>query len=433
MLGIIEKITAGFILSYVLILFWSLVLNKKINYRKSPFYICLVSLTLVSTINHYLFNNFIKIIIISVFMIISCLKLFKTTLKESVLTIFIEQIIFMISDGIIVILFTFIFNLDVYSANIQLSSILINLVESIIALILFYLLFVRKLYQLTYKLTNKIKTFEVIILCFCIIIFADIFGVALYNKVDFRIFIVINIVFTLFCLIIVLYSLKNKNNYNKVYDKYNTTLNSLKEYELVLDKQRISNHENKNQLLMIRNMLSSDNEKIKNYIDKILENKLIDDDKIMSETFVIPTGGLRGLIYSKLLSMKNLKINYQLIISKEISTLNLLELDDDLMLDICKIIGVYLDNAINAVKRIRKKYITIEMYKENNMLVISVSNNYIGKIDIEKLDEVGYSNTGNGHGYGLPLTKKIISENKKLMNEKKLSKNVFTQILKIKL
>ena len=432
MISIIDKIMGGVVLSYVLILIWSKILNKKISYKEYSFYCCLIILTIATTLNYYFVNNFIKIIIISIFMVICCFLLFRITMKESVLTIIIAQIIFMISDGIVAILFTFVFNLNSYTANLQLSSFLINLVASIISLALFYLLFVRKLYNLILTKTKKLKNFEVAALCLCIIVFGNLFAMSIYNKVNFRFIILINIIFTLFCCLIVLYSLKTKNNYNKVNDKYNTTLNSLKEYESMLDKHRISSHENKNQLLTIRNMLPEDNIELRLYIDKILKNKQKDDDKIMAESVVIPSGGLRGLIYSKLLCMKSLKIKYKLLISKDIKTLNLLKLDDELMLDICKIIGVYLDNAINAVRKLRSKYINIEMYMEDGKMIVSISNNYNGVINIEKIDEVGYSSNGEGHGYGLALAKQIIDNNKKLTNEKKLSKDVFSQILKIK-
>ena len=232
---------------------------------------------------------------------------------------------------------------------------------------------------------------------------------------------------------IVIYSFKTQNNYIKVYDKYNTTLNSLKEYEDILDRYKISNHENKNQLLTIRNMLPKTDKKIISYIDKIIENKLKDNEKAMAEACKIPAGGLRGLIYSKILVMKNSKINYILQISKTVKTVDLINLDDSLMLDICKVIGVYIDNAIEEVKKLKRKYINIEIYLEEKDLIISVSNNYVGMINLDKLEEKGYTSKGKDHGYGLSLTKEIIDSNKKLSNRKVITKDSFSQILKIKM
>ena len=171
-------------------------------------------------------------------------------------------------------------------------------------------------------------------------------------------------------------------------------------------------------------MLSKTNTKTISYIDKMIENQLKDNEKIMMETAKIPSGGLRGLIYSKILLMNELKIKYKLEISKEVRTTDLInDIDDTTMLDICNIIGVYLDNAIQAVEFIGKRNINIEMYQVKKTLIISVSNNYMGQISLDKIEEKGYTSKGKNRGYGLALTKQIINNNKKLSNMKKISKN----------
>jgi len=220
----------------------------------------------------------------------------------------------------------------------------------------------KKLYDFLIKITDRINRNKLIVFSLFIVVIANLLTMFLYYRVEFVYLLIFNTCLTLFCLSIVIYSFKTQNNYIKVYDKYNTTLNSLKEYEDILDRYRISNHENKNQLLTIRNMLPKTNKKIISYIDKIIENKLKDNEKAMVEACKIPAGGLRGLIYSKILVMKNLKINYILEISKEVKTVDLINLDDSLMLDMCQVIGVYIDNAIGEVKKLKKKYINIEIY-----------------------------------------------------------------------
>ena len=103
------------------------------------------------------------------------------------------------------------------------------------------------------------------------------------------------------------------------------------------------------------------------------------------------------------------------------------------MLDICNIIGVYIDNSINAVNKLKKKYINIEMYMDNHKMIISISNNYVGSIDIDKIYNAGYTSNGNGHGYGLVLVKEIVNKNKKLNIKSNLSKDTFSQKLIIEI
>ncbi|MCI8545594.1 MAG: GHKL domain-containing protein, partial [Bacilli bacterium] len=221
----------------------------------------------------------------------------------------------------------------------------------------------------------------------------------------------------------------NRNNYLKVFDKYNTTLSNLKEYEDILNQYRVSNHENKNQLLTIRNMVKNKEKNITDYIDKIVENQLKDNEHLMGQTTVIPEGGLRGLVYSKMLLMKEQNIDFDLSVDKAIRTVQLIGLGDNTVLDICKIIGVFLDNAIEAVSSLNEKFIDLEMSIENKKLYISVSNNYEGTIPMEEIENHGYTTKGEGHGYGLSLVKKLVDENPLLKNEKGVSSEEFMQRL----
>lgn len=309
-----------------------------------------------------------------------------------------------------------------------------NTIISILILLIAKIPIIKNIYKRLVKITENISNKQIIITSFILIIIANLLTMLLYYKIEFKYLLIFNTVLTIFCLVIVIYSFKTKNNYIKVYDKYNTTLNSLKEYEDILDRYRISNHENKNQLLTIRNMLPKTNKKAITYIDTIVENKLKDSDKVMFEVSRIPAGGLRGLVYSKVLTMKELKVEYELEISKDIKTVDLINnIDDSMMLDICKVIGVYIDNAVQEVENLKEKYINIEMYLDNKDLIISISNNYGGRIELDKLENSGYTTKEKGHGYGLTLVKEIIDNNKKLSNQKMITKETFTQMLKIKM
>ena len=103
------------------------------------------------------------------------------------------------------------------------------------------------------------------------------------------------------------------------------------------------------------------------------------------------------------------------------------------MLDVCKIVGVFLDNAIEAVLELKQKHIKITLFTDGEYLNIEISNNFKGNIDLTSIDEKGYTSKSKGHGYGLTLVKEILSKNNKLKNERKINKNIFTQKLKIKL
>ena len=68
--------------------------------------------------------------------------------------------------------------------------------------------------------------------------------------------------------------------------------------------------------------------------------------------------------------------------------------------NICTIVGIFLDNAIEAVSNLNNKYISILFYKENNKIVISISNTYEGIINLEKMNLEGYSKKGINREFG---------------------------------
>jgi len=433
-MDIIKLLLAVFFTIFATLCIWHKLLNRKIDYNNPKFYITLTCLMLIALINYFNVNAYIRITIVTLTLMIFFRFLFKENLQRCIITPIISQMIVMISEMTFAILISLLFKMNNEQiVNTQFGNLLSNLVIAIISVLLIKIPVFSKLYDFLIKITDRINRNKLIVFSLFIVVIANLLTMFLYYRVEFVYLLIFNTCLTLFCLSIVIYSFKTQNNYIKVYDKYNTTLNSLKEYEDILDRYRISNHENKNQLLTIRNMLPKTNKKIISYIDKIIENKLKDNEKAMVEACKIPAGGLRGLIYSKILVMKNLKINYILEISKEVKTVDLINLDDSLMLDMCQVIGVYIDNAIGEVKKLKKKYINIEIYLEEKELIISISNNYEGIIDIDKLEEKGYTSKGKGHGYGLTLTKEIIDNNKNLSNRKVITKDSFSQLLQIKM
>ena len=255
-----------------------------------------------------------------------------------------------------------------------------------------------------------------------------------YMNIPLSIVLVTNTIMGLVIVSIIVKFVTTKSNYQLISNKYETSINSLKEYETMIDKFRVNNHENKNELLTIRNMIKNKDKKIIEYIDALVDNKIKDNEEIMYKTSKIPEGGLRATIYSKLCVMDKYKIKYKLDISKDVRTVDLINLDDELILNICKILGVFLDNAIEEVKKNKKRIINIELYVIDKSLYIDITNNYTGIIDIEKIGKEKQTTKGKEHGYGLLLVNQIISENSKhIENERSINGNYFTQSLIIKL
>ena len=178
-------------------------------------------------------------------------------------------------------------------------------------------------------------------------------------------------------------------------------------------------------------MLKKTNKNVREYLDNLINDNRKEDNDLLLKTNSIPTGGLQGLIYQKLLDMKEKKIEYHLEISKNISKKRIENLDVKTNKDLCTIVGVFLDNAIQAVENINEKNIGIYLYQEDYVFVISISNNYKGRIDLQRMNEKGYTTKEEGHGYGLSLVKDILDKNKNFKNERAICGNVFIQKIKL--
>lgn len=430
MMEVVEYALMGIIMISTTLYVWNSLLDHKIKLMSLRFCMIFIGLIIVSILNYYIVNNFARIASITVILMLACSYLFRENIKIGVITALTSQLLMMISETIFVIMISLILgtNSDFIETN-QFGTVLANASISVIVLLIMQFQFIKNLYIFINNITKNIKNMHLTFLVLIFIIMLNIFSATVYYKLDFKVMLIFNVITMIIYFMVIVNSLKNKHDYIEVYGKYNTTISSLKEYEDILNQYRVSNHENKNQLLTIRNMVKNKEKNITDYIDKIVENQLKDNEHLMGQTTVIPEGGLRGLVYSKMLLMKEQNIDFDLSVDKAIRTVQLIGLGDNTVLDICKIIGVFLDNAIEAVSSLNEKFIDLEMSIENKKLYISVSNNYEGTIPMEEIENHGYTTKGEGHGYGLSLVKKLVDENPLLRNEKGVSSEEFTQRL----
>ena len=414
---------------YSILYLWHKLFDRDINYKSLSFYLSCFLLAAISIFNSLIINKLFNIVVITIILMIFVKYIFRSNLQKTIITPIYTQIIAMILESIYAVVIT-IFRLDVY---LTLSSPFIKMISNIIIsaalIIVSNTKLIKRFYKYLLKITDKVNNIQLSTFCILVVLTANILTISCYYKIDFKYLLTFNIVVIVLCFIIVLYSFKTQNSYNKVSGKYNLATKSLKDYEDMINLVKIRNHEDKNQLLTIRAMVVDKDEHVLEYIDSILENKYKDDEKLFYEVSVIPSGGLRAIIYSEILKIKSEGINYTLNVDKKISTVDLIELGADNIVDICKIVGVFIDNSIDAVSTLDKRNIDISIYVEHKSLIIKISNNYDTSIDISKIGEAKYTTKGKNHGYGLSLVKSIIENNQILSNKRAVSKDIFSQLL----
>ena len=182
-------------------------------------------------------------------------------------------------------------------------------------------------------------------------------------------------------------------------------------------------------------MIEDNDADIIDYINGILhDNDKNKDTKWLTRLTNIPLGGLKGLIYYKINEMISKGIDVNLEVAESLNKKSLWKNYSENSHDISKIIGVYIDNAIEAASLSTSKEVEIQFYLENNNIVLCLGNTFVGNIDLSKIDAEGYSTKGNNRGYGLPLAKDLLSKHSDILeSERTIIHNYYVQNLMIKI
>lgn len=204
----------------------------------------------------------------------------------------------------------------------------------------------------------------------------------------------------------------------------------------LLNNYKMQVHENKNRLLMIREMIDGPKSKTKQYIDDILEE--IKEDKgntnyWLTELKYIPLPGVRNFINCKLIQLKKLGAEIEVFVSSELENIDASTLNDREYNQMTTILGVVLDNMIESISKTEEKLISINIYIDDNKIKCDFVNTFTGKIDLSRLNEIGYTTKGDQHGVGLPLVAKIVKMNDRFECEPEIMDNFFIQHLSIKI
>ena len=265
--------------------------------------------------------------------------------------------------------------------------------------------------------------FYITLIIFLSILFSYNINVKVWQTDKF----IINII-TIFIFAIMLFFLLNeKYKVIKANDRFDKLFNNSKKVSTLLEKYQKINHENKNDLRVIKSKIPENNE-IQEYIDLILKEKNISQNsKWISEINKINDIGIGGFLSLKINEMVDKNINVTVNISNNIKKYNFEDLNKYEKKDICRILGVYLDNAYDASINSIEKEITIEMNVNNQQLEIIISNTFTGVINYNNIGNYGYTTKGKGHGVGLSLVNDIIEKNNKFSQERKIVKNYYFQ------
>lgn len=305
-----------------------------------------------------------------------------------------------------------------------------NILVSILAIIIVSLPFVKniliKINALFDKNKKLIRYFYIFIVALYLVVLKN--GFELILKSNYY----INLLFVALVVLIIMLIVKNESKYEQLKEENKQMLNYVTKYEKIITAQGKTNHEFKNQLMVIRGYAQMHSDKIIDYIDEVVEDSnKAGSSYLTSQLNNFPDGGIKGLLYYKLSIMDDYCIKYTMNVESGVKS-KLKSLSTNSYKNITKMLGVLLDNAIDASKKSKNKKINISVSKDKNTIIFKIYNTYKGKIDIEKIG-TGYTTKGKGHGYGLRLVNDIVNENNIFEVTHELEDCYFLSNLKIKM
>ena len=204
----------------------------------------------------------------------------------------------------------------------------------------------------------------------------------------------------------------------------------------LLTKYKLQVHENKNKLLMINGLLDGPKKEVKKYVTTIL-NEMKDNQNItnywLSELKYIPLPGVRNFINYKLTQLKALGAEIEIFVSSELETIDTFSFNQKEYNELSTILGVILDNMIESIKETDEKLVSLNIRLENNTVNFDFVNSFTGNIEVNRLNEIGYTTKGEQHGVGLSLLSKIVKNNYRFECIPEVMDNFFIQHLIIKL
>ena len=188
-----------------------------------------------------------------------------------------------------------------------------------------------------------------------------------------------------------LYLEKNIRNY---FEMYNDMI------EESLENMNIYKHDQNNILLSIGGFLdNNDMVGLKKYFYEDIVNNQNIENRSLNGLVNIKNSPVKGLIYAKIIKANLSQVNLHVNIHSIIETFFMKDID------ICKILGILIDNAIEASVESSEMLLNIGIWNDQCEVYIIISNSFKQEPIIYKMFEKGYSTKGTNRGLGLSIVK----------------------------
>ena len=357
------------------------------------------------------------------FLIIGYKYIFKISFFQSFLLSITVMIFSFLSEIIFYILIYAPFNKNL-ARNYGIEMLMGNLSVGVMIVLISKIKFIKKSIKNVFiKLGGFVRLETIFVSTFWIIITSILSYLISRNgftNIEFWISALIELAFIVF----MLNHFMDKDRYIGLNERFDDLYEYVQTMEESLDNEQMNIHEYKNQLSVIRSM--TNNKKIKDYIDSLVD-ECPDDAKWNTELKNLPKCGLKGLLHYKLACAAKKNLNVLITVSPDTaSVIKGLSLED--MKQLSRLVGIYMDNAMEAALDTEKKNVALEIYKIKDTVNIVISNSAnIDESKVKMIGKKGFTSKGKGHGRGTYLAKKMLLHNKKFSASNSVVKDYYIE------
>lgn len=195
--------------------------------------------------------------------------------------------------------------------------------------------------------------------------------------------------------------------------------------QMIQDLRRFK-HDQANHLTVISAMIKMGKDsQAASYINELFNTSDIFLDR---SVFDIKNAGLFGLISSKMDYAKKSGLTFNINTVGDIDAIPNVKISE-----LCEIVGILLDNAIEAAILSENKQVEIYLEGTEGIINIDITNSCGTIPDINKLKADGYSTKGNNRGHGLGIVEKIIKKYNTITNTMSFNEEKMEFIQKIQI
>lgn len=213
-------------------------------------------------------------------------------------------------------------------------------------------------------------------------------------------------------------------------DSYNRLQEYTNQIENMYSSLRSFKHDYSNIMLSMSGYIeANDMEGLRDYFDKEilpLSKNITKNTAHINQLINIKTTELKSIISSKLLYAIELNINVGIEVTDEVT---LIPMDT---LDLCRVIGIFLDNAIEATLETDRPTIRFALINLDTEYIFIISNTFLEKgIPYATLSKPNVSTKGVNRGIGLYNAHEIIAKYNHVFLDTEIKNKSFVQRLQI--